>query len=320
MLERPTNKDVLKAKNTISRFVHRTPLHHYPSLSKIIGAETYVKHENHQVLGSFKVRGGINLASHLDEETRRRGMVSASTGNHGQSIAYAGKIFGIKVIIAVPEGANPGKVESMQNLGAEVVFHGEKFDDAREYIERRAKEEGYRYVHPGNEPLLVSGVATCSLEIIEDLPDVDVIVVPLGGGSGASGACIVAKAVNPNIQVIAVQSTESPAAYRAWKTGHIEEVPNQTSAEGLATKIGFEFPQSILRDLLDDFVLVSDEEIDQAIVLHLEKTHNLAEGAGAASLAGAMKIGDRLQGKKVALVLSGGNISIPQLRAALDER
>jgi len=320
VLERPTFQDVLKAKAAVAKYVHRTPLYHYPTLSKIIGAETYVKHENQQVLGSFKVRGGVNLAPNLDETSKRRGMVSASSGNHGQSIAYGGHVFGIKVIIAVPEGANPGKVESMRNLGAEVVSHGKRFDDAREYIERLAKEEGYRYVHPGNEPLLIAGVATYSLEILEDLPNVDVIIVPLGGGSGASGACIVAKAINPKIQVIAVQSQQSPAAFLSWKAGHVQESPDTTTAEGLATKSGFELPISILKDMLDDFILVSDDEIDEAIVMHLEKTHNLAEGAGAASLAGALKIRDRLRGKKVAIVLSGGNISLPQLASAINKK
>ena len=320
MSERPTFKDVLEAKKTIAGLVHRTPLHRYPSLSAIIGAETYVKHENHQILGSFKPRGGVNLAYHMDPEARKRGMVSASSGNHGQSIAYGGKTFGIKVIIGVYEGANPDKVRSMQSMGADVVFHGQKFDDARIYIERLAEEEGYRYVHPGNEPLLIAGVATCSLEILEDLPETDVIIVPLGGGSGASGACIVAKAVNPKIQVIAVQSAQSPAAYESWRMGRIQEVPNRTTAEGLSTMTGFELPQSILRDLLDDFILVDDDEIDEAILTHLENTHNLAEGAGAASLAGAIKIRDRLRGKKVALVLSGGNITLSQLKALLDRR
>ena len=318
MQKRPTFQDVIRAKGLIAPYVHRTPLHYYPSLTKLLDAETYVKHENHQLLGAFKVRGGINLVSQLDEESKRRGLASASTGNHGQSIAYAGKVFGVKVIIAVPEGANPGKVESMENLGAQVLFHGQEFDDAREYVERLAMEEGYRYIHSGNEPMLIAGVGTYTLEIIEDLPDVDVIIVPLGGGSGAAGVCIAAKAINPDIRVIAVQAEKAPAAYLSWKAGHLVEAPNETSAEGMATRTAFELPQSILRDLLDDFVLVSEKEISQAIVLHLEKTHNLTEGAGAASLAGALKIRERLRGKKVVLVLSGGNISLPQLHQALN--
>jgi threonine dehydratase len=313
----PTIQDVFEAKGRIAPYVVRTPLHHYLSLDKLLGAEVHVKHENHQRLGAFKARGGVNLVSQLSDEQKQRGVVSASTGNHGQSIAYAAGLFGAKAIIAVPEGANPGKVESMRNLGAEVVFHGRVFEDSREHAERLAKEEGYRYIDAVNEPMLIAGVATYSLEIIEDLPDVDVIIVPVGGGSGACGACIVSKAVNPDIQVIGVQAAKAPAAYRSWKEGHIVEAPVETAAEGLATGKGYELAQDILRDLLDDFVLVGEDEMEQAIVLHLEKTHNLLEHAGAASLAAALKIRNRLKGKKVVLVASGGNISLAHLRAAL---
>ena len=319
MLTRPTFRDVIDARQRIAPYIVRTSLHHYLSLDKLLDAEVHVKHENHQRLGAFKVRGGVNLVSHLTEDERRRGVSAASTGNHGQSIAYAASIFGIKAVIAVPEGANPGKVESMRNLGAEVVFHGSVFDDALEYAERLAREEGYRYIHSVNEPMLVAGVGTCCLEIVEDLPDVDVIIVPVGGGSGACGACIVAKAVNPAIEVIGVQAASAPAVYMSWKEGRVVEAPMETLAEGLATRTGYELTLGILRELLDDFVLVTDEEMNQAIVLHLEKTHNLAEHAGAASLAAAVKIRGRLSGKKVALIMSGGNISPAHLRTALEQ-
>ena len=317
MINRPTLLDVLEARRRIAPYIHRTPLHHYPSLDTLLDAEVYVKHENHQRLGAFKVRGGINLVSQLSEEERGRGVVTSSTGNHGQSIAYAAGVFGSAAVIVVPEGANPGKVESMRNLGAEVVFHGRNFEDSREHSERLAREEGYRYIHAVNEPLLIAGVGTYSLEIIEDLPDVEAIIVPVGGGSGACGACIVAKSINPSIQVIGVQAASAPAAYLSWKQGRIREAPMETAAEGLATRMGYELPLGILCDLLDDFVTVSEEELDNAVVAHLEKTHNLTEHAGAASLAAALQISDRLRGKKVVLVASGGNISLEHLRQAL---
>ncbi len=317
MFERPTLQDIIAARKRISPYVVRTPLHHYLSLDRLLDAEVYIKHENHQELGAFKVRGGINLVSQLTPEERAKGLATASSGNHGQSIAYAARAFGVRAIVAVPEGANPGKVESIRNLGAEVIFHGSHFDVAREFIERLAKEEGYRYVHAVNEPKLIAGVGTYSLEIIEDLPDVDVIIVPLGGGSGACGACIVAKSVNPNIQVIAAQAERAPAGYLSWKAGRIVEAPMESEAEGLATSSGYQLTQSILRDLLDDFLLVSEQEMNEAIVLHLEKTHNLVEHAGAASLAAALKLKDRLRGKKVALVASGGNLSMRHLKAAI---
>ena len=307
----------MEARTRIAPFVSRTPLHHYLSLDKLIGAEVYVKHENHQRLGAFKIRGGINLVAQLTREQKAAGVISASTGNHGQSIAHAGGVFNVDAVIVVPENANPGKVESMRNLGADVVFHGQDFDDAREHVELLAREEGYRYIHSANEPALIAGVGTYTLEILEDLPSADVIIVPIGGGSGACGVCIVAKGLNPDIQVIGVQAEAAPAAYLSWKERRLVESTMGTEAEGLATRVGFELAQSILWELLDDFVLVSEEELRQAVVLHLEHTHNLAEHAGAAPLAAALKIRERLRDKKVVLVMSGGNISPTHLREAL---
>ena len=313
----PTFKDVLAARKRIAPYVPRTPLHHYAALSKLLGCEVRLKHENHHALGAFKVRGGVNLLLQLSDDERRRGVVTASSGNHGQSIAYACSMFGAKAVICLPEGANPLKVESMRNLGAEVVFHGREFDEARAHSERLSQEEGYLYVHPANEPRLVAGVGTASLEIIEDWPDVDVILVPLGGGSGASGACIVAKAIAPYAKVIAVQSAQAPAGYLSWKERRIVDAPMRTRAEGLATATAYEFTQSILLELLDDFILVSDDEIDDAIRVLLEKAHTLAEGAGAAATAGAIKLADQLRGKRVVVIVSGGNITPDQLRVVL---
>lgn len=318
MLTPPTFADVLLARKVISPYLPRTPLYHYPALGKMLEAEVYVKHENHQPVGAFKVRGGVNLASRLSPEERAGGIISASTGNHGQSVAFGGRLFGVRAIIGVPEGANPVKVEAMRDLGAEVIFHGRDFDEARCYVEELAAREGYRYVHSGNEPLLIAGVGTYALEILEDQPGIEAIIVPVGGGSGAAGCCLVAKQIDPNIQVIGVQSEMAPAAYRSWKEGRLVEDKTETFAEGLATRTAFALPQLILREHLDDFVLVSEEEIRRAIVLYLEKTRNLVEGAGAAPLAAALRLKDRLRGKKVALVMSGGNISLERLREVLN--
>ena len=319
MTERPTLQDIRDARQRIASHITRTPLHHYLSLDKLLNAEVYVKHENHQRLGAFKMRGGINLISQLSDSEKAQGVITASTGNHGQSIAYAASVFGVKAVIVVPEGANPGKVESIRSLGADIVFYGKDFDESREYVERASREEGYKYIHSANDPTLIAGVGTYGLEIVEDLPDVDVIIVPIGGGSGASGVCIAAKSVNPDIKVIGVQAANAPAAYLSWKEGRVVEAEMNTAAEGLATRVGFELTLEIMRDMLDDFILVSEEEFNQAIVLHLEHTHNLTEHAGAASLAGAVKIKETLEGKKVALVMSGGNVSLTQLRNALEQ-
>ena len=286
----------------------------------MLGTETYLKHENYQPIGAFKVRGGINLISRLSNAEKSRGVISASTGNHGQSVAYASRLFGIKSVIVVPEGANPGKVEAMENLGAEVVFHGADFDEARGQVERLTAEFNYRYIHSGNEPHLIAGVGTYTLEILKELPDVDVILVPVGGGSGACGTAIVAKSINPRIQVIGVGAEKAPAAYLSWKSRAHVEAKMETFAEGLATRVPFELTQSIMRDLLDDFLQVSEDEMKAAIVLLLEKAHTLAEGAGAAALAGAIQIKNRLRSKKVVLVLSGGNLDMARLRDILAER
>ncbi len=313
----PTLTDVLEARRRIAPHLHRTPLFGYAQLNELVGTDVLVKHENHQPIGAFKVRGGINLVSQLSDEERRRGVISASTGNHGQSIAYAARLFGVPSVICVPENANPVKVASIRGLRAELVVHGRDFDEAREHCERLAHRHGYRYVHSGNEPQLIAGVATETLEILEDQPRTGVIVVPVGGGSGAAGACIVAKAINPAIRVIGVQSAAAPAAYRSWQAGHLVEDTMETFAEGLATRTAFELPQRILRQSLDDFVLVSDDQIRTAQALMIEATRNLVEAAGAAALAAALQMRDQLGGQRVVLILSGGNASRQQLLDAL---
>ena len=317
--EVPTFADVLRARRRIAPYLRSTALHTYPALDELVGTEVWVKHENHQPVGAFKVRGGVNLVSQLSEEERRRGLITASTGNHGQSIAYAARQFDVPATICVPTGANPVKVESMRALGAEIVEHGADFDEAREHCERLAAEQGFRYVHSGNEPLLIAGVGTETLEILEERPEIDVVIVPIGGGSGAAGACIVAKAVRPEIEVIGVQSEAAPAAFRSWKSRSLVEDRMGTFAEGLATRVPFELPQRILREQLDDFVLVSEDEIRRATLLMLERTRNLIEPAGAAPLAAALRLGDRLRGKRLALIASGGNVSPDQLRELLAE-
>jgi threonine dehydratase len=314
-----TFADVLRARQRIRPYLARTPLHSYPALSAFLGAQVYVKHENYQPVGAFKVRGGINYISQLPDEARARGVITASTGNHGQSIAYAARLFGVPARIVVPEGANPGKVAAIKGMGAQIIVHGSTFDDARLHCEALAQSEGYRYIHSANEPLLIAGVATETLEMLEDEPDLEVIIVPIGGGSGGSGACVVARAINPAIKVIGVQAAAAPAAYESWRARKLAEAPNQTFAEGLATGVGFAMPQHILWESLHDFILVEEQEILQAMVWMIEYAHTLAEGAGASPLAAAHRLRDQLQGKKVGLICSGGNTSLAHLERALAE-
>jgi threonine dehydratase len=313
----PEFKDVLLAQRRIRPYLPRTPLHSYPAVNQLVGTEVYIKHENYQPVGAFKVRGGINLISQLSLEERKRGVISASTGNHGQSVAYAAGKFGVQARIVVPEKANPGKVAAMQGMGAEVIFHGLVFDEARLHCEALARERGYRYIHSGDEPLLIAGVATGVLEMLEDQPDLQVIFIPVGGGSGAAGACIVARAINPEIRVVGVQSEASPAAYQSWKQKKMVEAPNRTIAEGLATGTAFSLPQAILWEYLKDFILLPDAEILRAMTWMVERAHTLAEAAGAAPLAAAYRLREELKRKKVGLICSGGNVSLEQLKQAL---
>jgi threonine dehydratase len=310
----PTVDDVRAARERIAPYLPPTPLYRYPVLEELVGTEVWVKHENHQPIGAFKVRGGINLVSQLPPNEREGGLIAASTGNHGQSIAYAARLFGVAAVVCVPERANPVKVQAIRELGAEIVEHGRDYDEAREHCERLAARHGYRYVHSGDEPHLIAGVATITLELLEQQPEIDVVIVPVGGGSGAAGACIVADAAERELQIIGVQSDAAPAAYRSWRAHQLLEDRMQTFAEGLATRVGFELPQRILWQLLDSFVLVSDDEIRGAVTQMIEGTRNLVEAAGAAPLAAALKLRRRLADKRVALVCTGGNISLAQLR------
>jgi threonine dehydratase len=315
----PTFQDVLHARRQIRPYLRATPTYSYPAINELVGTTLFIKHENYQPVGAFKVRGGINLISQLSQEECERGVIAASTGNHGQSVAYAARLFGVKAIIVVPEKANPGKVAAMEGMGAQVIKFGETYDESKLHCEELAHNHGYRYIHSGNEPMLIAGVGTEGLEMLEDQPDLDIIFVPIGGGSGAAGVGIAAHAINPSIQIIGVQSEASPAAYKTWKEHRLVTAPNRTFAEGLATGVAFELPQAIIREHLHDFLLLSEEEIMRAMVWMIERAHTLAEGAGAAALAGAYRMRDELRGKKVGIICSGGNTSLEHLRLALTQ-
>lgn len=317
-MNRPTLADILKARKVINKYLNKTPLLESPCLSQLIGAHIYIKHENHLPTGAFKVRGGLNRLYYLDGDQKKRGVIAASTGNHGQSIAYAARTYGVKAVIFGPENTIPDKAQAMRNLGAEVILKGADFDEAREGAEEFSREKGLLYIHHANEPLLIAGVGTMGLEIMEDLPDVEVIIAPVGGGSSASGNAIAAKSISSKVSIIGVQAEKAPSVYLSWKAGKpIETDTPLTFADGLATRVAFELPLMVLREFLDDFILVSEDELYTAIALLLEATHNLAEGAGAASTAAALKLKDSLRGKKVVLILSGANLTRENLVRAL---
>ena len=317
-MQAPTLTDIYAARQRIADVIRPTPLLRHALLSDETGLDIWVKHENHNPTGAFKVRGGLNLVRSLPTAERARGVVTASTGNHGQSIALASQLEAIRCTVFVPHGNNPEKNAAIRALGAVVDEGGRDFDDARERCEHRAADTGARYVHSANEPLLLAGVGTYALEIFESLPDVDVILVAVGGGSGACGNCIVRTALGASTKVIGIQAANADAFARSYRTGtRIVGETADTLAEGMATRVTFDLTFDLLRRELDDVVLLSEDEIAEGVRLALRATHNLAEGAGAASLAAAMKLRDQLRGKRVVAVMSGGNLDAAKLRRVI---
>jgi threonine dehydratase len=313
----PTLGDVYAARERVQRVVRPTPLMRHPLLAAETGLDILVKHENHNPTGAFKVRGGVNLVGSLSPE-ERRGVITATTGNHGQSIALACRRESVPCTIVVPVGNNPEKNAAMRAFGAELIEFGRDFDEARERVEQLQHERKLRYVHSANEPLLIAGVATYALEMFEQEPDIEVVLVPIGGGSGACGCALMRTALGSRAKVIGVQAERADAFARSWK-GDARVVGDKadTFAEGMATRVTFDLTFGILKQELDDIVSLSEDELAEGVRLALRATHNLAEGAGAAPLMAAMKLRERLAGKKVVCVMSGGNIDQATLKRVL---
>ena len=314
----PTLNDVYVARERISPHLSRTPLLRHPLLDAATGLTIWVKHENHNPTCAFKVRGGLNLVGALTLDERARGIVTASTGNHGQSIALASRIHGVPCTVFVPEGNNPEKNAAMRAYGAVVEEGGRDFDEARQRCEARAAATGARYVHSANEPLLIAGVGTYALELFEELPTVDVVFVPIGGGSGACGLITVRNALGSRARIIGVGARNADAIYRSWKgPQRVVGESADTFAEGIATRVTFDLTFGIYKPYLDDFILLSEEELAAGVRLALKTTHNLAEGAGAAALAAAEQRRDELAGLRIACVMTGGNIDQAKLKMVL---
>jgi threonine dehydratase len=317
-MQPPTYADVVAAAPVVYRHMRPTPLYEWRALSDLLGCRYLLKHENHTPTTAFKVRGGIHLVSRLPDEQKARGIIGCTTGNHGQSLAYACRLFGVRCVLVVPESANPDKLAAMRALGAELVEHGRDFDDAREHCEELRHREGLRYVHSANEPDLIAGVGTYALEVFDDEPAPDVVLVPVGLGSGICGTCLVAAARSPATRVIGVQSELAPAVTLSWQQGRAVRTDTpMTFAEGMATRQPADMTLEIMRRHVHDMVLVSDPQLREAIRLLLRVTHNLAEGAGAASTAAALQLRAQLTGKTVVGVLSGGNLDLRELARIL---
>jgi len=312
--------DARAARRRIAPFLSATPLREYKELNEAVGGgiRVLVKHENHQPTNAFKVRNGLAAITALDDDQRARGVVGGSTGNHGQGLAFAGQKLGVPVTVVVPHGNNPEKNSAMRSFGARVIECGEDYDDAVTESERLRRDEGLTLIHSTNDRAVLAGAATITLEIVEQADTLDAIVIAVGGGSQAVGALTVLQAMRPGVAVYGVQSAGAPAIYESWKTGRpVERIPPRTIAEGIATGVSYELTFPALRDGLAGFVLAGDNEILDAMRTMIQCTHNLAEPAGAAGLAGVGKLRKELEGKTICVILSGANVDAATLRRCL---
>jgi len=314
-------EDALAARERIRPFLPPTPLRSYPVLDDEIGAgiRVLVKHENHQPTNAFKIRNAFSTLTLLSAEQKRRGVVTATRGNHGLGVALAGRSLGMPVTICVPLGNNPEKNLAIRGYGADLIEQGRDYDETLAVTKALARDRGLHLIHPSNDPAIVAGAATMSIEILEEAPDVEAIVVAVGGGSQAVGALVAAGGLAPHVEVYGVQAAGAPAIYEGWRAGRPVTLENAaTFADGLATRSCYELTFEALRTGLRDFVVAGEAELADAVRLVLRTTHNLAEGAGAASFAGLRLLRERLAGRKVAVILSGSNIDAETLRQVIN--
>ena len=312
-------EDVLAARERLRPYLTPSPLRRYPLLDALVGhgIQVFVKHENHLPVQTFKVRNGLSAITALGPAERPRGVIGASTGNHGQGMAYAANLLGIPCTIVVPVGNNPEKNAAIRALGAELVEFGAAYDDSSRHCAELSATRGMTLVHGINDRTVIAGAATMTLEMMEQQPDLDVIFIALGGGSQAVGAMTVTRRLKPSVKVIAVQSEAAPAQYESWKRGEIVRAPVRTFAEGIATGQAYEMTFAALREGLADFLLVSEAELADALRELIRTTHNLPEGAAAGGLAGLRQVAAAYSGQKVGIVMCGGNIGVAALREVL---
>ena len=310
--------DIQAAAERLQGHLLRTPCVASRTLSDITGAQVFLKFENLQFTASFKERGACNKLAQLNAEERRRGVIAMSAGNHAQGVAYHAQRLGLRAVIVMPRFTPGVKVERTRGFGAEIVLHGDTLDEARAHALTLADEQQLVFVHPYDDADIVAGQGTVGLEMLQDVPDLDTLVIAIGGGGLIAGMATAAKAIQPGIEIIGVQTTRFPAMFNAIK-GTQHPQGSSSIAEGIAVGTPGKLPQSIITRLVNDLVLVDEGDIEQAIVMLLEVEKTLVEGAGAAGLAALLKYPARFKGKRVGLVLCGGNID-PLLLAAIIER
>ncbi len=310
--------NTLMAKAVISKYLNRTNLICYSELSRLLGCEAFVKHENHNPTGSFKIRGALNFFHHMSGEELETGILVATRGNHGLAMAWAGQWFHVPCTVVVPANNNPETNRIIESYGAEVIVHGEDFYDAQSYCEELVDSAGYYYVQQGNEPEILNGLATMGLEILEDLPQADIIICPIGGGAGCTSLLKTARAIKPDIEIIGVEAQKCIVFLNFMEEREIVTLDEaRTIADGLAARTVFHLPYVILKNTINDVVLLTEDEILEGVRMALNTTHNLAEAAGAVSLMAAYKIRDRISGKRVVMIMSGGNMEMDHLKKAI---
>jgi threonine dehydratase len=315
-----TFQDVVEARRRMRPYLEPTPLREYPALDEAVGRgiRVLVKHENHNPTNAFKIRNGLSVITSLGREEASRGVVVPTRGNHGLGLAHAGRLLGVPVTICVPVGNNPEKNEAMRGAGATIIEEGRDFDEAVEVARRVERERGLRQVHAVNDPLVIAGAGTMTLEILEQVTGLDAMVIAVGGGSQAVGAMTVLRTLKPEVKVYGAQAERASAIHDSWHAGRpIPKDSADTFADGVATRNTYELTFEALREGLAGFVAVSEKEIAEAMRLLLRTTHNLVEGAGAVGLAGLLRLRGELAGKAVAIILSGGNVDAATLRRVL---
>jgi len=313
-------RDIQEARNCLKNVAYKTGLVHNTTFSEMTGNYIYLKTENLQKTGSFKVRGAFNKIAHLSDEEKRNGVIASSAGNHAQGVAIAATSYKIKSTIVMPKHAPLSKISATKSYGAEIVLHGEIYDEAYEKAREIQQQTGATFVHPFNDPDVIAGQGTIGLEIMEDLPDVDIIVVPVGGGGLISGVAIAAKNINPNVKIIGVQTENVPSMVKSISENHISTVSGKpTIADGIAVKTPGELTFNIIKEYVDDIVTVDEDEIANSILLLLERAKVISEGAGAASLAAILNRLDNIKNKKIVALISGGNIDVNMLSRIIDK-
>jgi threonine dehydratase len=318
-----TMQDIYLARRRIAPLARRTPLIRSPLLSERLGTSVYLKLENLQETGSFKIRGAANKMLTLTSEEKARGVITVSTGNHGRAVSHVARRLGIKAVICIPEGTADNKVKAIEDLGAEIVVSGKSYDEAEEHAFRLEGERGLTMVNPFDDPFVIAGQGTIGLELLEDLPEIDTLLVPVGGGGLISGIALALKSAKGDNRVIGASMAAAPVMYHSLKAGRPITMPEEeTIADALVGGIGPDnrYTFRMAQEYVDDFVLVSDEEIAEGMAFALEKHHLVVEGGGAVALAALLHQRVRELGRNVAVVLSGGNVDIPLLLKIALER